>query len=129
MAYHTHPQHPENKQLSSGTAEDREYADWLLKIGHGSLNNAEGMVKLDPSMKCGNNIESLIAAIYPSLNLIDPLANNNDSWFLDQTILCPRNDSVDNLNSICLRTLSGSTYTYHSADAAITDSDANGDFQ
>lgn len=27
----------ENKRLSSGSDEDKEYAEWLLKVGHGSI--------------------------------------------------------------------------------------------
>ena len=67
----------ENKQLSSGTVEDCEDAKWLLKVGHGSDNDTESQIKLDPSMKCGDTIDSLVESIYPGLDLIDPKANND----------------------------------------------------
>ena len=70
----------ENKRLSSGTAEDCAYADWLLKVGNGSANSADSQIKLDPTMKCGDTIDSLLSAIYPGLDMIDPNANN-DQWF------------------------------------------------
>ena len=69
------------------------YADWLLKVGNGSANSTDSEIKLDPTMKCGDTIESLFSAIYPGLDLIDPTVNN-DQWFLNRTILCPRNDAV-----------------------------------
>ena len=70
----------ENKRLSSGTVEDRLYADWLLKVGNGSANSADNDIQLDPIMKCGDSIDSLLSAIYPGLDMIDPNANN-DQWF------------------------------------------------
>ncbi|KAJ3738004.1 hypothetical protein EV360DRAFT_58524, partial [Lentinula raphanica] len=57
-------------------------------------------------MKCGETVDSLISAIYPSLDVIDP-AMNNDPWFLERTILCPKNDAVDDLNTKCLNVLRG----------------------
>ena len=39
----------ENKRLSSGTAEDKEYAEWLLKVGHGSLNDQHSQSSLTQS--------------------------------------------------------------------------------
>ena len=70
----------ENKRLSSGTAEDCAYADWLLKVGNGSANSADSQIKLDPTMKCGDTIDSLLSAIYPGLSILDPRADN-DEWF------------------------------------------------
>ncbi|KAJ3737894.1 hypothetical protein EV361DRAFT_812278, partial [Lentinula raphanica] len=69
-------------------------------------------------MKCGDTIDSLISAIYPSLHLINP-AEVNDQWFFERTILSPKNDDVDDLNFKCLNTLKGDIFTYHSADAAV----------
>lgn len=118
----------ENKRLSSGTAEDKEYAEWLLKVGKGLINDEDSQIKLDPMMKCGETIDDLISAIYPSLNLVNP-TENNDAWFSEHTILCPLNDSVDDINFECLNALPGGVHTYHSADAAITGNAVDGDFQ
>ena len=114
--------------MSSGSDEDKEYAEWLLKVGHGFINGPESQIKLDPTMKCGDSVDDLISAIYPGLSLID-CSENNDSWFSECTILCPKNDTVDNTNLKCLNALSGDIHTYHSADSAVTDEAADGDFQ
>jgi hypothetical protein len=60
------------------------------------------------------NIFIKISAIYSCLDLIDPDLNN-DTWFLEQTILYPKNDTVDALNMQCLNTLRGDVHTYYSA--------------
>ena len=41
----------------------------------------------------------------------------------------PKNDTVDLLNIKCLNALKGDILTYHSADAAVTDENEDGDFQ
>ena len=118
----------ENKRLSSGTVEDRLYADWLLKVGNGSANSADNDIQLDPTMKCGDSIDSLLSAIYPGPNTLDPRADN-DEWFSNCTILCPRNNSVDELNLKCLNVLKGDIHTFYSADKAVPDESEVGDFQ
>ncbi|KAF5392030.1 hypothetical protein D9757_003219 [Collybiopsis confluens] len=119
----------ENKCSGSGTAEDREYAKWLLDIGQGSINGPENTINLEPAMKCGDTVDSLTHAIYPGLNLIQP-NNNNDEWFLERTILCAKNDAVDGLNLLCLSGMQGNLQVYHSADEAIPDGAAQDkDFQ
>jgi PIF1-like helicase len=96
---------------------------WVMVLDTGS------QIKLDPLMKCGDTIDSLVDSFYPGLNLIDPKANN-DSWFSECTILYPKNDTVGLLNMKYLNSLKGDTLTYHSADAAVTDENIeDGDFQ
>ena len=41
-----------------------EFANWLLQIGAGAGPNAENEVTLPEYMHCGNNIQSLIDALY-----------------------------------------------------------------
>ena len=79
-------------------------------------------------MKCGDSIDSLLSAIYPGLNILDPRADN-DEWFSNCTILCPRNTSVDELNLKCLNVLKGDIHTFHSADNTVLDENETGDFQ
>ena len=47
-----------------------EFANWLLQIGAGAGPNAENEVTLPKYMHCGNNIQSLIDALYEEL--LDP---------------------------------------------------------
>ncbi|KAF5343877.1 hypothetical protein D9757_003363 [Collybiopsis confluens] len=71
-------------------------------------------------MQCGDTVESLVQAIYPGLNLIQS-DNNNDEWFMERTILCAKNDAVDDLNFLCINRMQGNAQVYHSADEAIPD--------
>ena len=41
------------------------------KVGHGLLNDENSQIKLDPTMKCGQTVNSLISAIYPELHFVD----------------------------------------------------------
>ena len=79
-----------------------QWAQRLLEIGI-----TDGNVELPEHMRCGNNIESLITAVYN--DLLDPDHGNQlaDQYFLDRTILTPRNAEVHELNSIILNRVSG----------------------
>jgi ATP-dependent exoDNAse (exonuclease V) alpha subunit len=121
----------QNKRLDNSSEEDRQYAKWLLDIGHGRnyVANSDFDVVLDPGMKCGDTAESLVQSIYPGLNALDPAWQENDNWFLKRTILSARNDNVDELNQQCLNALCGNEIEYLSADSAIVDENAEGGFQ
>ena len=118
----------ENKRLSSETVEDCVDADWLLKVGNGSANSVDNEIQLDPTIKCGESIDSLLSAIYPELNTLDSNADN-DEWVSNCTILCPSNNSVDELNLKCLNVLKEDIHTFHSANKAVVDESEVGDFQ
>lgn len=79
-------------------------------------------------MKCGQTINDLIRSIYPGLNTLDPAANQ-DNWFLERTILCARNDQVDDLNLQCLNKMRGNVEIFHSADKATVEEAPNGESQ
>ena len=102
--------------------------DWLLKAGNVLANSAGNDIQIDSTMKCGETVDSLLFAIYPGLDTLDPNADN-DQWFSNCTILCPRNTSVDGLNLKCLNVLKGDIHTFHSADNAVLDENEVGDFQ
>ena len=64
-------------------------------------------------------MESLLEVTYPGVAHItaaDPLL---DAWFSERTILCARNDDVDDLNSKILDKFPGQLKTFRSADKAI----------
>lgn len=63
-------------------------------------------------MHCGDKIENLINAIYPDVNHPQP-----DDYFLDRTILAPRNDEVDTINEEIAKLFPGNARTYLSADS------------
>ena len=73
-------------RLENGTQEEKDFALWLLDVGHGQGLNADGNLPLPDHMKCGESVDSLLDAIYPGITILDP-KENNDQYFLDHTIL------------------------------------------
>ena len=69
---------------------DNQYAQWLLEIGAGSTMNDNEMIQVPQSMVCAN-LNTLINRIYPG---IGNSRAQDDQYFLDRIILCPRNDQV-----------------------------------
>ena len=49
--------------------------DWLLKAGNGLANSAGNDIQIDPTMKYGETVDSLLFAIYPGLDTLDPNAD------------------------------------------------------
>lgn len=117
----------ENKHLEGSTSEDRDFAKWLLDVGHGQNSDEAGFVQLPNSMRCGSTIQHLINAIYPGIQNIDP-ASNNDQYFQERTILSARNDDVDEVNKLILDSLPGELHTFYGANTIATEAgiDQNG---
>ena len=103
-----------NTRLEQGK-ENLDYAKWLLKIGEGQ-DSPDSKVKFPESMRCSpNTAQGLIAALYPNIQVP---GITGDQYFLERTILAPRNDDVHSLNSEVLDCLPGERKTYRSADRA-----------
>lgn len=104
-------------QMSSSD-EEREFAQWLLDVGHGRNNvmDAEGYVTLPPHLPCHTET-SLIDFIYPGLSPHQPIPPAH--YFQERLILAPRNDEVENLNTTILNRLPGEEQTYLSADRVV----------
>jgi len=67
-------------------------------------------------MLCGHHLSQMIAEIYPDMH-----PGNLDQYFLERSILCPRNVDVDEFNTRLLDSFSGEERFYHSADFADED--------
>ena len=63
------------------------------------------MIQVPQSMVC-TNLNALINRIYPR---IGNLRAQDDQYFLDHIILCPRNDQVHNINEAILQQFNPST--------------------
>ena len=89
-----------------------QWAQRLLEIG---VTNKE--VELPQHMCCGDDIESLVTSIYG--DLLDPHHNEElpDQYFLNHTILTPRNVEVHELNSTILNQVSGDKRVCLSVDS------------
>jgi hypothetical protein len=111
----------QNMRLGGPNAlqEERNFAQWLLDVGHGR-NLDDGLhIPLPPTMKLPTNtVDALIDALYPAmstLQLHDEAAY--DQYFLERTILSARNDDVDDLNQKLLEKIPGEERVYNSADS------------
>jgi len=69
---------------------NNQHAQWLLEIGAGSTMNNNEMIQVPQSMVC-TNLNALINRIY--LEIGNSRAQDNQ-YFLDCIILCPRNDDI-----------------------------------
>ena len=89
-----------------------QWAQRLLEIGV-----TDGEVELPQHMCCGDDIESLVTSIYG--DLLDPHHNEElpDQYFLNRTILTPRNVEVHELNSTILNQVSGDKRVCLSVDS------------
>ena len=109
----------------AGNPENATYAQWLLDVGDGKLTAEDGSILLSEEKRCGDTVESLLEVTYPGVAHItaaDPLL---DAWFSERTILCARNDDVDDLNSKILDKFPGQLKTFRSADKAIIEEGAD----
>lgn len=101
-----------NMRLANSSAEERNFALWLLDVGHGRNLDKDGKIGFDLHMHV-DNCESLINHIYPNIeNVIPP-----PQYFLDRIILAPRNTDVDNLNDVILNRFPGLESIFYSADS------------
>jgi hypothetical protein len=96
-------------------AEEREFAQWQLDVGHGRHTDDNGNISLPPYFHCPQNtVESLIDTIYPGIKS-HPLPH--DDYFFERSILSARNDDVDDINLKILKDFPGEERVYHSADS------------
>jgi len=87
---------------------DNQHAHWLLEIGAGSTIDDNEMIQVPQSMVCAN-LNSLINRIYPGIS--NPRAQD-DQYFLDHIIYCPRNDEVHDINEAILQQFNPNTEVY-----------------
>ena len=104
--------------------ECRQFAEWLLEIGAGQGLNVENEITLPKYMSCGNNLQSLVNALYAEL--LDPTRNHPlpDGYFLNRTILSAKNVDVNEVNTSILTSLAGDNTVYYSADS-VTEQEYN----
>ena len=105
----------QNMQLNVDDAQERDFAQWQIDVGHGWHTNESDDVSLSESFKCAENtVQSLIHTIYPGIGL---LPHPEDCYFLERTILSSRNDDVDDLNHAILNCFPGELQVFQSADS------------
>src|SRR6202167_3833817 len=107
------------------TPESDLFAKYLLEVGAGKNSNPDGTVTLYPSMCCGDTVDSLIDAIYPSI----AQGEKPDVYFKDRTLLSCKNDDIDDLNMDILTKFPGEEKVLRSADSIVTDRGVAIDYQ
>jgi hypothetical protein len=95
-------------------AQNVQFAKWLLDVGSGVGVQDGALLNIPEHMKCRGTVENLLWAIYPQLQ-----AHHDDQYFLDRTILCPRNDDVDFINRFALAQFPGEEKIFYSADSVV----------
>jgi hypothetical protein len=109
-----------NMRLDIGPAET-QFAEWLLDVGHGRLNNPDDDTLELPADMTTHDNETLIDFIFPGIGGPTP----PPGYFLERTILAARNGDVDQLNDDVLRRMVGEKRTFISADKVITKAGAD----
>jgi len=95
------------------TPDSDAFADWLLDVGAGRGLGANNSIQLKPNMRMpDNSVQSLSDAIYPGI----ADGNKEDDYFLQRTILSPKNDAVDDLNQSILDKVPGQETVLMSTD-------------
>jgi ATP-dependent DNA helicase PIF1 len=93
----------ENMHLDR-TPESDAFAQWLLKVGAGSDLSPDKSIDLPNNMRLPqNDIQNLVDIIYPGIDH----GHMSDQFFLERTILSPKNDAVDQLNHNILHRFPG----------------------
>lgn len=101
------------------SAEDVDFSQWLLDVGHGRHIDNEGKIELPRSMITFEETE-LINRIYDGLENLS-LTPPPIDYFLDHAILAPRNVDVRDTNEKILQKMPGREIIYYSADTLETE--------
>jgi PIF1-like helicase len=99
---------------------DRNFSDWLLELGDGTLTNSEGLgediIEIPPEMvEKGSLIDSIFGKTI--------LPNQVDE-FKDKAILTPKNEDVHKLNYKILQRLEGNSLIYPSVDSILLEDES-----
>ena len=97
--------------------QQEDFANQLLRIGNGS-DTVEDMVQWPTAtIVPDNTTQALANIIFPGI--ANPATLLSASFLADRILLAPRNDTVTELNSMLLTSMSGQLYTFKSADRVV----------
>lgn len=103
---------------------DPQFCEFLLRIGNGSEPyGCDDLIKIPehmiiPYKNNPSSLEDFVNSVYPNLQT----NFSNETYITGRAILTPKNDFVDEINNFILKHFPGESYTYHSFDSAIDDS-------
>ena len=96
--------------------EQREFAEWLLKVGEGQIPTIRGLenniIRLPNDLILpSQNINDLINFVYSNF-----ITNSNPQYLVEYTILIPKNIDINNVNTIIMDQFPEEVVEYYSAD-------------
>ncbi|KAL3654415.1 hypothetical protein CASFOL_004096 [Castilleja foliolosa] len=107
------------------TGEASEFASWLLEVGDGLVGEIDTNdpqntrnIRIPPQYlipNCANRLESLIYFIYD----LSTLNNPSPEVLSTRAIVCPTNETSDEINKLVLSLTPGECRTYYSHDVMI----------
>lgn len=89
-----------------------EFAEWLIKVGDGSLNDCEGMINIPKQYL----EQDLVKHIFGT-----ELLSREDELIANKIILTTRNEDANLINECVMNLLEGQSVEYCSADSIISD--------
>jgi hypothetical protein len=89
---------------------EKKFAEWILNIGNGILNDKNDMVTLPAETLCTNDLADEIFSV--------PIAKEDWQAVSNRAILAPFNVEVDSINENVLEMIKGDLETYCSIDTA-----------
>ena len=112
-----------------GSTEEKEYADFLLRVGNGEeptipVPGDDQMIKIPEDMKSNaTSLYKFTQEIFPNMvsrhqkGMKDCFVSNEwDTWLMVRAIICPTNDSCEEVNKLLVDSLPGQPMVYHSSD-------------
>ena len=103
---------------------DSAWSDYLLSVGEGKLKieciNGIEYTQIPSAMMIeSGKVADLISSVYPNL----PEMYQDKMWLYNRAIICPKNDDVNEINSVVLSKLPGVEHSFYSIDQ-VNDNDA-----
>ena len=121
----------------NGSTEEKEYADYLLRVGNGEeptvpVPGEDQMIKIPEDMKSkATSLYQFTQDIFPGLvsrhqkGMQERFVDDEwDTWLMKRAIICPTNDSCQDVNKILVDSLPGQPMVYHSSDKIINQTEA-----
>ena len=127
----------ENMRVKNAGQDDIDYAQYLLNVAHGKVEThpeiEENMIKIPEQMiSKSENIKMFVDEIFPKVGeRIEEAYKDRDTnpdwnqWVHERTIICSRNDDVEEVNRTCIDKMKGTPHIYRSADKVLNDKDSN----
>src|SRR5919205_1265975 len=109
----------QNMRLDVNIAQEQEFAQWQLDMGHGKHTDAQDNIIIPENMRLpDNSIGGLIDHIYPNIHQIQTSLHQ---FFSEHILLSSWNDDVDDINEAILNKYPGPVREFHSADKMASD--------